>query len=356
MKVIIALLVVIDLVSGVDKLSDDVLLLIKTAGYTGEAHQVETVDGYLLKVHRVLPKISTRQQFPVLLIHGLGATSADFVITGPKLALAYYLADAGYDVWLGNVRGNKHSMKHKNLSTESPEFWNFSFNEIGIYDLPAMIDYMLHTTKSSKIFYVGHSQGGTSFIVCMSTLPEYNNKIAQAHLLGPAVFTSHIPHPMGPTLATGIRNGFFGDSSFVNLDGFYNFAREFNNLIPDEKSQPLLEFFIFALMGPNKSGMEIDRRILKTLTSHLSPRVSVKQTVHYVQLFYSNKFESFDHQWNNSSQISSSKPRSYELKNISVPVYIYRGSEDALIGEVVSEIINCCMTSISIIVSLLPGH
>ena len=42
----------------------------------------------------------------VFLQHGLMASSADWVLSGPGHALAYQLWEAGYDVWLGNFRGN----------------------------------------------------------------------------------------------------------------------------------------------------------------------------------------------------------------------------------------------------------
>lgn len=175
--------------------NDNIVQLITSAGYKGEAHRVETEDGYLLKVHRVFPKVSEPGIFrePVFLMHGILATAADFLITGPKIALAYLLADNGYDVWLGNARGSKHSMKHKTLSPESGEFWNFSWHEIGFYDLSAMIDYVLHETRATKLFYAGHSQGTTSLFVLLSTRPQYNKKVIQAHLMAPSAFRKKLP-------------------------------------------------------------------------------------------------------------------------------------------------------------------
>ena len=69
------------------------------------------------------------------------------------------LADSGYDVWMGNVRGNTYSRNHTTTSPKSPKFWDFSFDEMAAGDLPAMVNYVTETTGRSKIFYIGHSQG-----------------------------------------------------------------------------------------------------------------------------------------------------------------------------------------------------
>lgn len=80
---------------------DQILDLIESANYEGQVHQVTTEDGYILKIHRIIPKTPNGLK-PVFLAHGILATAADFLITGPQIALAYLLSDYGYDVWLGN--------------------------------------------------------------------------------------------------------------------------------------------------------------------------------------------------------------------------------------------------------------
>lgn len=170
---------------------DDVLSATKAAGYRSEIHTTMTEDGYILKIHRLLPQKHSIHKGSAFLMHGLFRNSSDFLATGPRIALAYYLADQGYDVWLGNVRGSKYCQKHDKLDNSSKKFWKFSFHEIGLYDVSTMLDFVLDHTKETKTFYVGHSQGGGSLLALLSSRPIYNNKIVQAYLITPAVFMRH---------------------------------------------------------------------------------------------------------------------------------------------------------------------
>lgn len=72
--------------------------------------------------------------------------------------LGYMLSDLGYDVWMCNARGNRYSKNHTSLNSDYMEFWDFTFHEMGKYDLPANIDYILAKTGYDQLHYVGHSQ------------------------------------------------------------------------------------------------------------------------------------------------------------------------------------------------------
>jgi lysosomal acid lipase/cholesteryl ester hydrolase len=77
------------------------------------------------------------------MLHGLDGSSKSLIISGSN-AIPFQLVDTGkYDVWLLNSRGNHHSRKHLWLDPDTqPEFWDFSFEEMGGLDLLATVQFI----------------------------------------------------------------------------------------------------------------------------------------------------------------------------------------------------------------------
>ncbi|KAJ8972995.1 hypothetical protein NQ317_002275 [Molorchus minor] len=147
--------------------NDDIGAVLDGFGYPFEDHTVTTEDGYVLGVHRI----------PYGRNESTNSTFWGLFVVGPGRSIALALADEGYDVWLGNNRGNMWSRKHTTLDPDNQmEFWDFSFHEMGFFDTPAIIDYILNITGSEQISYIGHSEGTTQLFVMASMKPEYNSK------------------------------------------------------------------------------------------------------------------------------------------------------------------------------------
>lgn len=102
---------------------------------------------------------------------------------------------------MGNSRGNVYSNKHTThnpyslFPKERNRYWNFSWHEMGVFDLPACIDYVLSATGAQKLQYIGHSQGTSAFFVMLSERPEYNSKIKMMHALAPVAYMSNVFSP-----------------------------------------------------------------------------------------------------------------------------------------------------------------
>ena len=91
------------------------------------------------------------------MIHG-NMESAHTYLKHEYNSPAIILIDEGYDVWLGSSRGSKYSKAHEWLDPDTDmEYWNFSWEEMGKYDLPAFIEHIVKTTGYEKIGYVGLS-------------------------------------------------------------------------------------------------------------------------------------------------------------------------------------------------------
>eukprot|EP00747_Dinoflagellata_sp_TGD_P081388 gnl/TRDRNA2_/TRDRNA2_161283_c1_seq1.p1 gnl/TRDRNA2_/TRDRNA2_161283_c1~~gnl/TRDRNA2_/TRDRNA2_161283_c1_seq1.p1 ORF type:complete len:455 (+),score=38.97 gnl/TRDRNA2_/TRDRNA2_161283_c1_seq1:73-1437(+) len=121
-----------------------------------ETHNITTSRGYHLCNHR-LPNEGGK---PVFLMHPTGASSATWFLPR-RQSVPAILHDHGYDVWLGNLRGNYYSQGHRSLSMSDPDFWDWTIIDAGAEDLPEILEYILMVTKHSSISYVGSSIGTT---------------------------------------------------------------------------------------------------------------------------------------------------------------------------------------------------
>jgi lysosomal acid lipase/cholesteryl ester hydrolase len=112
-------------------------------GFDIETHLVRTEDGYLLKLFRIRDKkIIGKNAKVVFMQHGLLASGGTFIKYADDNTPVFNLAREGYDVWIGNNRGNLYSHSNDKIDwkTDPRDFHDYSFQDLGKYDLPVMID------------------------------------------------------------------------------------------------------------------------------------------------------------------------------------------------------------------------
>ncbi|XP_066998920.2 lipase 3 [Anabrus simplex] len=311
--------------------------LIAKYGYPVESHTVQTEDGYILTLHRIPygKKSSSRtNRPPVLVQHGLLSSSVDWIVMGPEKGLGYILADAGYDVWLGNARGNTWSKKHITLSPSQSKFWQFSWHEMGVYDLPAVIDYILERTGEEKLFYIGHSMGTTMFYVMASEKPEYNNKIRAMFSLAPVAYMSHAGTPFLKALA------FAGDQIgwFTNLMGLNEFLPHTElltimgqMLCRDEAITQDICNNVFFLINGGYNSKELDSAMIPVILGHTPAGAATKNFLHYAQSIKTKKFRQYNYGWlKNLAVYGSTTPPKYDMSKITAPIALMYGMNDDL--------------------------
>lgn len=253
-----------------------------------------------------------------------------YIISGPDKALAYVLADAGYDVWLGNHRGNVYSREHVKLSPEKSEFWRFSWHELGVLDMPALVDYILATTGQEKLHFIGHSQGTTVFFAFLSDRPEYSSKIKTAFMLAPTGFLKHVTSPLY-TIPARILNSLPFLSDFLESREFMPMIQPLANigafLCSQEWLQRLCAAVIFIIEGWDSENF--DYEILPELYRSHPTGESTGQVIHYLQGVTSGRFRKYDHRREKNLQIYGQEtPPDYNLSNIKAPVRFYNAKND----------------------------
>lgn len=86
-------------------------------------HEAVTPDGWVLQLWRVrsLKIYSRTLSAPVIVSHGFGSSSFDYMWNLRNESVAFILADNGYDVWLTNYRANQFSNRIRaNGMTRAP--------------------------------------------------------------------------------------------------------------------------------------------------------------------------------------------------------------------------------------------
>ncbi|XP_055281104.1 lysosomal acid lipase/cholesteryl ester hydrolase [Moschus berezovskii] len=306
-------------------------------GFPSEEHLVVTADGYILCLNRIphgrKNHLDKGPKPVVFLQHGLLADSSDWVTNLPNNSLGFILADAGFDVWMGNSRGNTWSQKHKTLSVSQDEFWAFSFDEMANYDLPASINFILNKTGQEQLYYVGHSQGTTIGFIAFSRIPELAKKIKMFFALAPVASTEFMTSPLVKLarIPDRVLKDLFGTKEFFPQNSFLKWLS--THVCTHVILKELCGNIFFVLCGFNERNLNMSR--VAVYATHNPAGTSVQNMIHWIQVVKSHKFQAFD--WGSSAKnyfhYNQSSPPLYNVKDMLVQTAVWSGGRDWLADD-----------------------
>ncbi|RMC11565.1 hypothetical protein DUI87_11685 [Hirundo rustica rustica] len=255
--------------------------IIRYHGFPSEEYEVTTEDGYILGVFRIPAgrnSQNTGKKPAVLLHHGILSDSIHWIANLPNNSLGFILADAGFDVWLGNSRGDTWSLKHKTLKPCQKEFWQFSFDEMGKYDIPAELNFIMNKTGQKNVYYIGHSEGSAAGFIAFSTYPDLSQKIKAFFALAPVATITHATSP--PVMFTQLP-------------------------------QSLI------------------RSRTDSYTGHYPAGTSVQNVIHWHQILRADQFQAYDYGCKeNMKKYNQSAPPVYKIEEIKIPTAVWSGGQD----------------------------
>eukprot|EP00871_Galdieria_phlegrea_P003419 jgi/Galph1/4078/GphlegSOOS_G2713.1 len=311
--------------------------LIRYRGYPVELHTVETCDGFFITMFRIprgranMEERSTREDVPndkppAFLMHGFLQSSEAWVLRDSKSCLPFILADQGYDVWLGNVRGNRYGYKHRYYSPSSRKFWNFGMDEMARIDLPVQLEYAMKVNGANKISYIGFSQGTAIAFAAFSVLPELAAKISLFVALAPSTRVHGLKNPIIQSLIAcdpNIVYLIFGRRRLLSLALFWR------RVLPATIFSQVIDIatrLLFGWKNENLSPKEKPR-----LYAHLYSYGSAKTMVHWFQVIINGRFQMYDDQ----DAVTKRKypghlPPLYPVNQIKCPVALFFGGSDPL--------------------------
>ncbi|CDW73802.1 ab-hydrolase associated lipase region family protein [Stylonychia lemnae] len=320
--------------------------IVQDNGYIFEEHKVTTEDGYILKMFRIPGKKSELQSHDgsvdsleinkkvVFLQHGVFDSADCWIAHYSDRAPAFILSNQGYDVWLGNTRGNKYSNQHIDPTISQQQYWDYSFQEMGDYDIPAALDYIRLLTKQDKVAYIGHSQGTAQMFYGLATNQDYfADRVS--------IFIA-----LAPVTTISGKESIFLEMFRSNVESLMKISKVLKiydifqpNQLTTGSSQLICGYIPdFCKLGSLIADENLDLNEGKragVFFSHFPSGTSIRSLEHFSQIKSSGRFQTFDFgPARNIQRYGTEKPYEIPIQDIKkVPVAMFVGSLDLLSSQ-----------------------
>jgi lysosomal acid lipase/cholesteryl ester hydrolase len=309
-------------------------LILKRLGYPIEIHYIQTYDGYILKAFRIqcknCKKITPLKEV-IYMQHGLIDSSDTFTGNTEDKSPGLIFANKGFDVWMVNMRGNKHSRAHVKLNPDvDRKFWDFTWQDMIDYDFPAIVQYIHFKTKA-KINYFGHSQGGTIIVGAMALHLKELKLLKNIFAIGPTIFMRNLDTPLFGILAKSDIHKilkFFKIQEIFDANPLLNPTTAFMCGMLSNLCNEIISF----ASELDSDLVNMDR--LSVWLGHYPSGTSVKNILHYRQMLLEKEYilRRYDYgsDTDNKGKYKLPTPPIFDLRKINTTFYLYGGMQDRM--------------------------
>ncbi len=208
------------------------------------------------------------------------------------------------------------------------------WDQMGQFDIPAVVDYVLATTGRPKLSYVGYSLGCAVFFIAVDGRPDLNDKVDVMVALAPSSATRNFrnwPMLLSPSLvklrptlkALGVTVVLDNDSPALNAS---------KTLCRQTYAAALLcRTFLESISGFN--GRNFDLALLPVFNGVVPAGTSVDTMVQFVQNNMAGQtFQAFDYGAEENRRVYGSlRPKTYDLSRVTTPVHIFFSKNDLIV-------------------------
>ena len=297
-------------------------------GYIPENFEITTEDGYILNLIRIIPRGKLPQTEVILFLPGLVCSSDNFVVA-KELSAPFYFSNLGYEIWLLNTRGDKYSLKHVYLPTNSKAYWNFTYEQKGLYDNKAAILFIQKYLNIKKINLIGYSEVGSQTLSAMILDPKFYEENV-ASFVGWASAT-RLDHNKSPLFNFSSQRYLF---EFFDAIGMHEFA-EYKAFLTEliyigGKLLPgVMRWVLSFVSDGDPGGYDMDNVI--NFLSHYPNDGSTKEYEHFVQGVRNKGFYRY-------SRYNWQPLIPYNISNIAqIPISLFHGTDDLIVDPIDAE-------------------
>ena len=203
---------------------------------------------------------------------------------------------------------------------------------MGIYDIPAVINYIKTVNKSNeKIIYFGHSQGTTlMFSGLVQKYDFYKDNIKLFVALAPIARLSNIDSTLLSLMSKISMHKLFKNMEVNEICPNSEGTKKMMNFM-DKYANGLTSFFI-GLLSDEDSSKCNNKNALSVYLNHYPCGCSLKCLIHFVQIIENKKFIYYDYNKEANFYIYHQiEPPEYDLSKIKdIPIMLIGGENDKL--------------------------